>query len=345
MYEANEIVDLLASIPERDFTPIMQTFNQKPGLIQLFFDQIPMQAGKNINAMIDGYASKSCKNLREYTCLFQEQLQKIQDTSDDAKLSRTRMSRDSTLMEDRENNRFKNTPGRLFPTNNDKFNNNINNKIIPYKNNERYNNNNNNNNINNNNNNNNNGNHQMVPYKNPHEGRLHHLSESQVCEEYYNKCDVEDYDEYRRELQKYSSYSDYDDNLDEHNVLNDSDYYDYDEVFGNRPDCIEGRNPGANVIQNLSNINNTENPCFDELNGKCLKGARECKYSHDPIILGKEAVKRIQLLQKCKYLPREYRQNTQQNIPTSILKRDHNLRAIGPAEDLLEKQDSLMDKK
>jgi hypothetical protein len=341
IYEANDIVDLLASIPDRNFTPIMQTYNGQPGLIQLFYDQIPMQLGRNINAMIDSYASKACKTLREYTALFQEQLQKIQDTSDDAKLSRSRLSRNFTLTEEREINRFNNTTGRTTSNNNEKYNNNNNNKLIQYKNNENFNNNGNNNNNNNNKYNNfgknNNNNQQMIPYKNPHEGRLHSL-ESQVCDEFYDKCDVDDYDEYIRNLHDYESYNK-NDNVNNNNDVDDNSY-DYEEVFGIRPDFIEGISPGFNVTRNLNAIDNVDSkkfPCFDEINNKCLKGAKDCKYSHDVKDLQKEAIKRYQDAEKSKYLPREYRVHSQNNIPTTILKRDHNLRVLSSAEDLLDK--------
>jgi hypothetical protein len=328
----------------------MQTYNGQPGLIQLFYDQIPMQLGKNINAMIDSYASKACKTLREYTGLFQEQLQKIQDTSDDAKLSRSRLSRNFTLTEEREINRFNNTPGRIISNNNEKYNNNNNNNLIQYKNNEKFNNNGNNNNNNNNKYNNygknNNNNQQMIPYKNPHEGRLHYMADSQVYDDYYSKCDIDDYDEYRRDLHRfpsnsnsvYDKYNDYN----EHVLSSDSDCYDIDEVYGNRHDSIEGISPGFNVTKNLHNINNSDStsslPCFDEIEGKCLKGAKECKYSHNTIVLEKEWTRRNQVLQRSKY-------RGQQHVPTSIMKRDHNLRAISSAEDSLEKQDSAMDNK
>jgi hypothetical protein len=333
-YEANSVVDLLSSLPDADFAPPMRSFNGKPGLVQLFFDQIPMQTGKNINAMLDQYAVKACRTLREYTVLFQEKLQIIQDSSDDAKLNRNRMSRDTTLMEDKETHRFNNTPNKYLVNNNNnnKFNNDgQNNRLVPFNNND---------NNNKNNGQNNNGSRQMVPYRNPHEGRLHYMAESQVCNDYYNRCDIDDYDEYRRDLHNNASnessvYDKYIDN-DEHNVSSDNDCYDIDEVYGNRPDYIEGISPGFNVTNNLNNINNLDPtsslPCFDEIEGKCLKGARECKYSHNVVILEKEWVKRKQILNKSKYAPREQRQHNHQNVPTSIMKRDPTLRAISTAE-------------
>jgi hypothetical protein len=111
--------------------------------------------------------------------------------------------------------------------------------------------------------------------------------------------------------------------------------YDYGEIFGNRPEPIEGISPGYNVTQNLNAIDNIDSrkfPCFDEINNRCLKGAKDCKYSHDVKDLQREAIKRYQDAEKSKYLPREYRQNTHQNIPTSILKRDPTLRALGTAD-------------
>jgi hypothetical protein len=221
---------------------------------------------------------------------------------------------------------------KLFNNNN---NNNNNNKMIPFNNNnEKFN-----NNFNkfNNNNSNNNNSRALVPYKNPHEGRLHSL-ESQVCDEFYDKCDVDDYDDYIRNLHDYESYNK-NDNVNNNNNVDDNSY-DYEDVFGIRPDSIEGISPGFNVTRNLNAIDNVDSkkfPCFDEINNRCLKGAKECKYSHDVKDLQKEAIKRYQDAEKSKYLPREYRVNSQNNIPTTILKRDHNLRVLSSAEDLLDK--------
>jgi hypothetical protein len=159
------------------------------------------------------------------------------------------------------------------------------------------------------------------------------MAESQVCNDYYNQCDIDDYDEYRRELRNdvsnenfvYDKYTDIE-------TSSDNDFYDIDEVYGNRPDCIEGISPGFNVTNNLNNINNIDStsslPCFDEIEGRCLKGARECKYSHNVATLEKEWARRKQILSKSKYAPREQRQH----MPTSIMKRDPSLRAISTAE-------------
>jgi hypothetical protein len=292
-------------------------------MIQIFFDQIPKEVGKNINAMIDYYAAKECKNLREYTLLFHEQLQKVQDGSDEAKLNRTRMSRDSTLMEEKENNRFSQNSEKYNNNNRNNNNNNNNdgNKLIPYKNYS-------------NNNNNNGGSRQMVPYKNPHEGRLNNMSNFQVCDEFYNKCDVDDYDEYIRNLHDYESYNN-NNNMNNNNNVDDNSY-DYEDVFGIRPDSIEGISPGANITQNLSYVNNLDakprQVCFDELHGRCLKGAKDCRYSHEVKDLEREAIKRKNEILACKYLPQENRLITSRNVPTSILKREPNLRLLSTVE-------------
>jgi hypothetical protein len=322
IYEANDIVDLLASIKERNFTPCMQTYNQKPGLIQLFFDGIPMQVGKNINAMINFHAAKECKNLREYTYLFMEELQKIQDGSDESKLNRTRLARETTLNEDRENNRFNQSSGKYINNNKNNNNNNNNdgNKLVPYKNYA-------------NNHNNNGGSRQMVPYKNPHEGRLNNLNSSQVCNDFYDKCDVEDYDEYIRNLHNYEAYND--NNIDNDNNSDDNSY-DYDDVFGNRPEAVEGISPGANITHNLNYVNNIDGKprqvCFDELHGKCLKGSKDCRYSHDPKDLEREAIKKHNEILACKYLPQANRPNPSRIVPTSIMKREPNLRLLSTVE-------------
>jgi hypothetical protein len=70
VHEANEVVDFLSAIPKQDFTPVMKTFNQKPGLMQLFYDLILQKLGKNINDMIQYEAISTCKNLREHKIIY-----------------------------------------------------------------------------------------------------------------------------------------------------------------------------------------------------------------------------------------------------------------------------------
>jgi hypothetical protein len=217
---------------------------------------------------------------------------------------------------------------KLLPNNPKLFNNNNNNnnnKVVPFNNNEKFNNNF--NKYNNINNSNNNSSRALVPYQNPHEGRLHSLRDSQVCDDFYNRCDVDDYDEYVRNLHEYESYNNT--NYDNNDKNIDDNAYDYGEIFGNRPESIEGISPGYNVTQNLNAIDNIDSrnfPCFDELNNRCLKGAKDCKYSHDVKDLQREAIKRYQDAEKSKYLPREYRQPP--THPTSILKRKPVLMAM-----------------
>jgi hypothetical protein len=163
-----------------------------------------MTTGKVINSMIDYKIIKECKSLREYTVLFQVQLQKIQDTSDAAKLSRSRMSGKHRPFDNKLNIFNNNNHNNKNMDNNNnmekfnKFGNNNNNKFG--NNNNRFGNNNNNNMGNNNES----KNRQITPYRNPYEGRLHHVSDAEILGEYHNKCDVDDYDDYIRNKHDYS---------------------------------------------------------------------------------------------------------------------------------------------
>jgi hypothetical protein len=70
IHEVLDVTDFLASLPKRDLTPVMRTFNQKPGLVQLIYDMIPQKLGKNINDMIPYEAIIQCKKISDYTKLF-----------------------------------------------------------------------------------------------------------------------------------------------------------------------------------------------------------------------------------------------------------------------------------
>jgi hypothetical protein len=63
-YEANEVIDLLKSDSQRDFSPIMKTYSGKPGLWQIFYDGIPMQTGRNIHDAIKYADLQACTNFR-----------------------------------------------------------------------------------------------------------------------------------------------------------------------------------------------------------------------------------------------------------------------------------------
>jgi hypothetical protein len=296
IYEANAIVDLMSSLPDRDMTPVMKTYGSKKGLMELFYEQIPMDAGKNIHKMMDYNLLKECRCLKDYTTMFQACVQLIQDGSDSNKLNRSRMSPMANNIEEKENT-------KLF-----QYKNNFNNY-----NEKKLNNNNNNNKFNNNNynkfntNNFNSKNTSLVPYRNPHEGKLNNLYD---VDKY---CDQKDY----------NTYPDYNDNDD---YCNDDDDYDddynYDDTFGNRLDTFEGINPGHNVTNQLSYIDRPSDfkqkqPCFDEIYGKCTLG-KMCKFSHDFKELQKEAIRKQADINNSKYLPR----TSQPVNPTAILKRD-----------------------
>jgi hypothetical protein len=255
--------------------PVMKTFNQKKGLMELFYDQIPMGAGKNINNLIDYNDLKQCNTLKEYTDLFFEQTNTINEASKTSKINRQRLSNQNiTLIH---NN----------ISDNNKFNNNNNNN-----NGNKYNNNNYDNKINGNKNYNNTKNYSttMVPHRNPYEKRLHRMQEDQVRENFvdenFNSCDVDHDEEYDESLLSTSHDFPPDNNEFLHDVrdtyihdnFNNDDYTPY--INSN---SFEGSNPGLNVTNNLSNINNSGTklrPCYNKFIGKCTSSDSECAYSH-----------------------------------------------------------------
>jgi hypothetical protein len=159
------------------------------------------------------------------------------------------------------------------------------------------------------------------------------MTNVQVCEEFYDKCDVDDYDDYIRNLHDYnrdnSNYNRDNSNNDSDDYIDDNPY-DYEDVFGNRPESIEGISPGSNITNNFSYVNNIDSKprqvCFDELYGKCLKSPNECRYSHEVKDLEREALKKHNEISK--YLPQDKRPTPSRMIPTSILKRDPSLRTM-----------------
>jgi hypothetical protein len=129
-----------------------------------------------------------------------------------------------------------------------------------------------------NNNNNAINNRQIVPYNNPHNNnRVNNL---------YNAIDENILDDY-----------DFDD--DDCNIS-----YDLDEVFGQRPDFIEGENPFFNPTRILSSIDRNIDslPCYAELQGKCLN-KQTCKFSHDAKLLQKTWSEKWEELNRSRYRP------------------------------------------
>jgi hypothetical protein len=322
IYEANAIKDLMSSLPDRDMTPVMKSYGSKKGLMELFYEQIPMDAGKNIHKMIDYAALKECHCLKDYTVLFQTCVQLIQDGSDSNKLNRSRMSPMSNNNEEQENTKLFQYKNNFNNYNEKKLNNNNNNNKFIDNNNNNNNNRFNNNNFNKFNSNSfNSKNTALVPYRNPHEGKLNNLYD---VDKYYDQRD-------------HNIYQDYNDD-DDYN--NDEDYndddYNYEDTFGSRLDTFEGLNSGHNVTNHLSYIDRSSDfkqkqPCFDEIYGKCSLG-KNCKFSHDFKELQKEAIRKHADINNSKYLPRTPQQQVQ---PTSILKRDptSNLRSMATMEE------------
>jgi hypothetical protein len=143
IHEILDVTDFLASLPKQDFTPVMRTFNQKPGLMQLMYDLIPQKLEKSINDMIPYEAIIQCKKISDYTRLFIIELNKLNDCTENSKLNRSRLSNGIiSAPADKESSRF--GTGK-YTHNNTNFINKHNNP----------------------------SNLQIVPYKNPHEGRLH----------------------------------------------------------------------------------------------------------------------------------------------------------------------------
>jgi hypothetical protein len=311
IHEANEVAEFLAAVPEKNFTPGLKTFNQKPGLLQLFYDLIPQKLGKNINDMIHYEAIKQCNNLREYTKLFIVELNKLNDCTENSKLNRGRLNNNYAIATgDKEPPRF--SSGKYLPNNNNFVNKH-----------------------------NNHNNSQIIPYKNPHEGRLNNLYNNKSCDVYYDQCDIDDCNTFRQNYYNNNDENDITNDTDFDNTCDTEDYYDIDETFGNRSNSIEGFNPGFNLTNNLSYVDRDSEAkpkqvCFDELYGKCSLG-RECRFSHDFKDLQKEALRRQAALATCKYLPKvtntPFAPPRTALTPTSILKRDTTLRAMGTVEE------------
>jgi hypothetical protein len=288
IFDANVINDFLAAVPA-NIKPVLKTFNQKPGLMQIFYDQIPMCAGKNINNLIDYNDLKQCENLRQYTDLFLEKANDINESSKIAKINRQKLASqnlyttppDTKIHNNNQNERHKFNNNNNNNNNGHKFNNNnMDNKMNGFRS----------NNLNNKNYSNNHGNHTNTPYKNPYERRLHRIQEDQVSENFvdnhWNSCDVDNDDEYDEPLlstsnDNFSSNNENSHDIDDsynHDNSNDDNYTAYDNS-----DSFEGLNPGSNVTNNLSVIQNSGSklgPCFNKFDGKCHKSDAECQYGH-----------------------------------------------------------------
>jgi hypothetical protein len=336
IYDANVILDFLSSVPDT-IMPVMKTFNQKKGLIELFYDQIPMGAGKNINNLIDYNEIKQCNTLRDYTNLFFEQTNIINEASKTAKINRQRLSNQNIISinnNNNENNKFNNNSNNI---NGNKYNNNNNNKINGNKN---Y-------------NNDKNYSTSMVPYKNPYEKRLHRMQGDQVREnsfvdDHFNSCDVDNDEEYDEDLLQTS-----------HDLHPDNDEFIHDERntyshdnFNNdnytpyiASDSFEGSNPGINVTNNLSNINNPgakQQTCFNKFLGRCTLSDKECRYSHAHKDLQREWWDRDKEQKSSFYNPANnkppaasFNSPLSPHPPPTILKRHPaSLRSIRPTEEV-----------
>jgi hypothetical protein len=157
-YEANQVYDFLTSIDDLQVAPDLMTYSGKPGLMQIFHELIPQQAGKHLHAAIIYSSLKACPSFRQYTVLLQAQNQLIQNGSDITKQARAKMNKVVTpLNAERQSHSHPGTSAYSNRNNPAKYDNN---------------NNNNRNNINKNY-----SNHQIVPYTNPHQGRLNNITD------------------------------------------------------------------------------------------------------------------------------------------------------------------------
>jgi hypothetical protein len=242
--------------------------------MQIFYDQIPMNAGKNINNLIEYNELKQCEELKQYTDLFLAKANEINESSKIAQINRQRLDSQNIFITPLDN--IKNHTNNFSEKN--KFNNNNSNnngnKFI-------------NNNLDNNKNSNKSNNQNNTPYRNPYEKRLHRIQDNQVnVDDHWNSCDIDNDDEYDESLLPISHDAssvnneilhDIDDTYN-HDNFNDDNYVAY-----NNSDSFEGYNPGPNVTNNLSNINTSGaklGPCYNKFMGKCILSDDECKYSH-----------------------------------------------------------------
>jgi hypothetical protein len=317
IFDANLINDFLKAVPS-NVRPVMRTFNQKPGLMQIFYDQIPMNAGKNINNLIEYDDLKNCENLKDYTDLFLAKANEINESSKIAQINRQRLDSQSIFYTPIEN--IKNHSNKFNEKNKFNYNKNPSNNEIKS-------------NIQNNN-----------PYRNPYEKRLHSLQDNQVSViDHYNSCDIDNDDEYDESSFQISHNApsvhnemlrDTDDSHN-HDDCNDVNYDAY-----NNSDSFEGDNPGLNVTNNLSNINTTGaklEPCFKKFEGKCTLSDSECKYSHSFKELERLWWDREKMNKSSYYNPANKKPSSSQPFlpahPTVFIKKPPTtLRSIRPTE-------------
>jgi hypothetical protein len=90
-------------------------------------------------------------------------------------------------------------------------------------------------------------------FGNIHECRLHNMSDFDICNNYYNQCDIDDYNNCSQNVDDCNKH--YVD--DDHIAVDDSYLYEIDQIYGNIADAIDGVNPGYNVTNNLSYVKRT----------------------------------------------------------------------------------------
>jgi hypothetical protein len=162
IYDAREVYEVLSSDPSRNHCPAMKSYSGKAGLMQVFYEIIPMGTGKRIHSQIS-YVHLDHKDLtfKDYTKRFQEQNQSFQDASDVIKHNRAKMSspEEKTGMT---------SVNKSFISNN--FNNRNHNNAR----------------------NNNSSEKQLTPYHNPYQGKLNNLTTSSYFDNYNDDVYIND---------------------------------------------------------------------------------------------------------------------------------------------------------
>jgi hypothetical protein len=265
LYEANEVNELLSSNTSRNFAPVMKSYNGKMGLMQIFYELIPMGVGKNLHNQINyGLINHTDLTFRDYTIRLQEQNQIFQDASDVSKTLRAKMN-----IEDKTG---------TFAYNKTFMNNASHNKS-------------NSNNYANKNHNVDNNNKQLVPYANPYHRKLNNLYDDQFTHNY--KISYNDQQSYNEHDDSYND--DYD--LDEvYGCKNEA-------IEGSNPGTNSTNTLSADETGTLNAIDRTDAtlPCFAELQGKCM--TVQCRFSHDTKLLQRTWSEKQQELNKSKYRP------------------------------------------
>jgi hypothetical protein len=191
-----------------------------------------------------------------------------------------------------------------------------------------------------------------TPYKNLYERRLHRIQEDQVNENFvdghWNSCDIDNDDEYDESLLPTShdvpsvndeKLHDIDDTYN-HDNSNDDNYIAYDNS-----DSFEGLNPGSNVTNNLSVIQNPGaklGPCYNKFDGRCKNSDAECPYSHTMRDMNILFLTRQKELNGSFYNPKNNppptsspyaKPDLSRHPPTFIKRPPTTLRSIRPAEE------------